>query len=83
MHRFLVSCAVVMAAAVTLPSTALAWAPASAASVHPGVQTFTEGGQCTANFVYSDGTDTFTVPSGTWFTTLASRKMMMLVTMSM
>src|SRR3954451_1709201 len=34
------------------------WAPASSASVHPGVQTFTDGGQCTANFVYYDGAGT-------------------------
>ena len=25
----------------------------------PGVQTFTAGAQCTANFIYSDGTDTY------------------------
>src|SRR4051812_25272248 len=31
------------------------WAPASSATVHPGVQTFTDGGQCTANFVFYDG----------------------------
>jgi hypothetical protein len=32
-----------------------AWAPADSATIHPGVMTFTEGGQCTANFVYFDG----------------------------
>lgn len=31
------------------------WAPASTASVHPGVMTYTEGGQCTSNFVFTDG----------------------------
>jgi hypothetical protein len=31
------------------------WAPAATAPVHPGVQTFTEGGQCTANFVFYGG----------------------------
>ncbi len=31
------------------------WAPADSAPVHPGVQTFTEGAQCTSNFVFSDG----------------------------
>ena len=36
-----------------------AWAPAGAASVHPGVQTFTDGGQCTANFVFYDADDVF------------------------
>ena len=38
-------------------------APASAAhdtaTIHPGVQTYTEGAQCTANFVFTDGVDTF------------------------
>ena len=32
-----------------------AWAPADTATIHPGVQMYTEGAQCTANFVYSDG----------------------------
>src|SRR6185295_9354583 len=31
------------------------WAPAASATVHPGVQTFTAGAQCTANFVFTDG----------------------------
>jgi hypothetical protein len=31
------------------------WAPAATAAIHPGVQTFTNGGQCTANFIYTDG----------------------------
>lgn len=35
------------------------WAPAEDATIHPGVQTFTNGGQCTANFVFTDGTDTY------------------------
>ncbi len=30
------------------------WAPADAATIHPGVQTFTDGAQCTANFVFID-----------------------------
>lgn len=32
------------------------WAPADTATLTPGVQTYTEGGQCTANFVFVDGT---------------------------
>lgn len=36
-----------------------AWADASDAHIHPGVQTVTHGGQCTANFVFTDGTDVF------------------------
>lgn len=33
------------------------WADAGTASIHPGVQTVTAGGQCTANFVFTNGTD--------------------------
>ncbi|MGH3332784.1 MAG: hypothetical protein ACRDPJ_15905 [Nocardioidaceae bacterium] len=32
-----------------------AWAPADTAKIHPGVQMYTDGAQCTANFVYTDG----------------------------
>jgi hypothetical protein len=32
-----------------------AWAPAATAPIHPGVQTITEGGQCTANFIFFNG----------------------------
>jgi hypothetical protein len=43
-------------AAVSTPSGAqTAWAPADTATIHPGVQMYTEGAQCTANFVYTDG----------------------------
>ncbi|WP_232679395.1 hypothetical protein [Nocardioides sp. R-C-SC26] len=31
-----------------------AWAPASSASITPGVQAYTAGGQCTTNFVFTD-----------------------------
>jgi len=34
--------------------TASRWAPAATAKIHPGVQMFTQGAQCTANFVYTD-----------------------------
>ncbi|MBC9733343.1 hypothetical protein [Nocardioides marmotae] len=30
------------------------WAPAGSAKIHPGVQMYTAGGQCTANFVFTD-----------------------------
>lgn len=30
------------------------WAPADEAAIHPGVQMYTEGGQCTGNFVFTD-----------------------------
>jgi len=35
------------------------WAPAATAAVHPGVQTFTQGAQCTANFVFTGATDVY------------------------
>jgi hypothetical protein len=35
-----------------------AWAPADAATIHPGVMMFTDGAQCTANFIFTNGTDT-------------------------
>ena len=34
-------------------------APAAAQTVHPGVQTATGGGQCTANFIFRDSTSTY------------------------
>jgi hypothetical protein len=49
------------AALVTAPTAqaedvAVAWAPAGSAAITPGVQTNTAGsGQCTANFVFTDG----------------------------
>jgi hypothetical protein len=49
----------VMAAVLLAPAVASAWAPASSAAVHPGVQTFTNGAQCTSNFIFSDGTNTY------------------------
>ncbi|MCU1484976.1 MAG: serine protease [Actinomycetia bacterium] len=36
-----------------------AWAPASTATIHPGVQLVTAGAQCTANFIYQDGTNVY------------------------
>jgi hypothetical protein len=46
-----------VAASLAAASTASAqtWAPADTATVHPGVMTYTNGAQCTANFVYTDG----------------------------
>lgn len=34
--------------------TAASWAPADSAAIHPGVQMYTEGAQCTGNFVFTD-----------------------------
>jgi hypothetical protein len=41
------------------PAAASAWAPAATATIHPGVMTFTGGAQCTANFIYTNGADTY------------------------
>jgi hypothetical protein len=35
------------------------WAPAATATIHPGVQTFTSGAQCTANFVFYDSSHVY------------------------
>jgi len=40
-------------------SAAPTWAPAATAAVHPGVQTFTDGAQCTANFIYFDASNVY------------------------
>jgi hypothetical protein len=43
-------------AASTSPVEAAAgWAPADTAQIHPGTMMYTDGAQCTANFVYTDG----------------------------
>src|SRR5262249_57447495 len=41
------------------PTAASAWAPASSATIHPGVQTLTDGAQCTSNFVFTQGSDVY------------------------
>ena len=51
--------ALALALAGMMPAAASAWAPASQATVHPGVMTYTEGGQCTANFIYTDSGGTY------------------------
>jgi hypothetical protein len=57
--RTLVVLVFALAIAAIAPSAAAAWAPASSATIHPGVQTFTAGAQCTANFVYTDASATY------------------------
>jgi len=47
------------AALLLLPALASAWAPAGSAPVHPGVQTYTQGAQCTSNFVFQEGSTVF------------------------
>jgi hypothetical protein len=51
--------AVAVSILLIAPSAASAWAPADQATVHPGVQVFTQGAQCTANFVYQDASDVY------------------------
>ena len=49
---------VLLGAAAVTPAPAQAaqqWAPAATAAIHPGTMMYTEGAQCTANFVYTDG----------------------------
>lgn len=55
-RRMIALLAALAALAITAfaPSAASAWAPADTASIHPGVQTVTGGGQCTSNFVFQD-----------------------------
>ncbi len=48
-----------VAGPATPANAAVTWAPAASATVKPGVQTYTQGGQCTANFVFSDGVNAY------------------------
>jgi len=60
MHRRTLACAVIALALFGIaPTAASAWAPAGTAPIHPGVQTHTEGAQCTANFIFSEGSTVF------------------------
>lgn len=55
----LCSCTLALTVAALAPATASAWAPASQATVHPGVMTFTNGAQCTSNFVFTQGSSVY------------------------
>jgi hypothetical protein len=56
--QILVAAAIAAALVTAAPAAAApTWAPASTAAVHPGVQTITDGGQCTSNFVFFDASD--------------------------
>src|ERR1044071_6861428 len=61
MSRFTAAAATVVALILggVGAGSASAWAPASSATVHPGVQVFTDGAQCTANFVFTGGGKTY------------------------
>ena len=61
------SIALAVAAATSAPAMAAkhknatvaqTWAPAATAAIHPGTMMYTDGAQCTANFVYTDGAGT-------------------------
>lgn len=60
-RRLFSACIGVLALAIGVfaPASASAWAPADQASVHPGVMTFTDGAQCTSNFIFSDASDVY------------------------
>lgn len=45
--------------ALIVPASSSAWAPAKTATIHPGVQVFTEGAQCTSNFVFQEGSSVY------------------------
>ncbi len=49
--------ALVMTVAATPADAQQSWAPVDEATIHPGVQMFTDGAQCTANFVFTSGSD--------------------------
>lgn len=62
MHRKALTALLSAVAALVLlvaPSVASAWAPADQATIHPGVPVITQGGQCTANFVYQDASNVY------------------------
>ena len=58
-----VACALIAAAVTSAPAQAarrgssFAWASAASAAVHPGIMTYTAGSQCTANFVFTRGSE--------------------------
>jgi hypothetical protein len=60
LRRLLLAVSVFAVAALVWAAAASAaptWAPAASAKIHPGVQTVTDGGQCTSNFVFFDGSN--------------------------
>ena len=62
MHRktlIALLCAAAVAVFAIVPAAASAWAPAGQATIHPGVQVFTDGAQCTSNFVFQDASNVY------------------------
>jgi hypothetical protein len=51
-----IGCTLALTAAASAAPT---WAPASSATIHPGVQVFTNGAQCTSNFVFYDASNVY------------------------
>jgi hypothetical protein len=61
-HRAFALCALVLIVVLAVAASASAaptWAPASSATIHPGVQVFTDGAQCTSNFVFYDASNVY------------------------
>jgi hypothetical protein len=59
LRKLLVSVLAALAVALVIPAASSAWAPSGSAAVHPGVQTFTAGAQCTSNFIFQNGNDVY------------------------
>jgi len=57
LRRSLAAVAVTCLFAIAPAVAQAQWAPANTATIHPGVQTYTQGAQCTANFVFTNGAD--------------------------
>jgi hypothetical protein len=51
-----IGCTFALAASASAAPT---WAPAASATIHPGVQVFTNGAQCTSNFVFYDASNVY------------------------
>jgi hypothetical protein len=60
-RRTRVGCAIAVSLGLMAlaPGAASAWAPAGSARIHPGVMTFTNGAQCTSNFVFKAGSNVY------------------------
>ena len=56
LYAFVVAIAIAVCAAVAAPASATHNA---AKPIHPGVMTFTQGAQCTSNFIFRDGGGTY------------------------
>jgi hypothetical protein len=57
-RRSLATAVAITAVLALAPATASAWAPAPGA-IHPGAQLITSGAQCTANFIFTDASNTY------------------------